>query len=202
MMNFIKKHGFYVVSAVAILCLAYPTFASQDASSTASPAQAKQVVTATIDDALKLIMNPKTTSANKRASLKVLVEPFFDFTTITMLTVGKDYWPTLSADQKTSLSTAFEKYLLGFYLDKVLQFASQDVKYGEPIPSGKNRVHIPVTVTSGSRTYTMLYKLYYKDRWKAYDFEFEGVSIITTYHSQFEPFLKKKDIAGLIAQLK
>jgi phospholipid transport system substrate-binding protein len=167
-----------------------------------SPQYAFQLVKSTVGDAVGIIDNAKIPAADKRAKLSALVTPFFDFKTITMLTVGKEYWSKLTTAEVQSLSAAYQTYLMKFYLDKVVQFSTGKITYGNPTSVSATKVHIPVTMFGDGQDYKMLYKLYYKDGWKAYDFELEGVSIIQTYHTQFEPFLKKGDIAGLIRVLK
>ncbi len=187
-----------VIFLIAVLIISgYGLYAQ----STGAPQEAGQLVKTTVSDALKIIDSPTISTANKREKLKALIMPFFDFKTITMLTVGKEYWSKLSPDEAASLTSAYERYLLKFYLDKVVQLSAGKVTYGTPISVG-SKVHVPVTMTDKGQQYQMMYKFYYKNGWKAYDFELEGVSIIQTYHSQFEPFLKKGDINGLIRVLK
>lgn len=49
----------------------------------------------------------------------------------------------------------------------------------------------------------MLYKLYKsKDSWKIYDVEIQGVSIISTYRSQFSHILEKGTIDDLLLKLE
>lgn len=49
----------------------------------------------------------------------------------------------------------------------------------------------------------MIYKLYKsKKDWKIYDLEVEGVSIISTYRSQFDQVLSKGTIDELLQRLE
>ena len=191
------KRAFFIFIA---LFMGYQSLSATTAAT--SPQYAFQLVKSTIGDAVSIIENTKISDADKRAKLSILVTPFFDFKTITMLSVGKEYWSKLTPSEVQSLSTTYQTYLMKFYLDKVTQFSTGKITYGSPISVSTTKVHIPVTMFGDGREYKMLYKLYYKDGWKAYDFELEGVSIIQTYHTQFEPYLKKGDIAGLSRVLK
>ncbi len=189
------KRCFLILIALMVMGLRHHVIAQ-------APQEAFQLVKTTVTDALKIIDNPKIASANKRNMLGTLVSPFFDFKTITMLTVGKEYWGTISPADAQALTTSYQRYLMKFYLDKVIQFSTGKVTYGAPISVSATKAHIPVTMTGDGRDYKMLYKLYFKNGWKAYDFELEGVSVIQTYHTQFEPYLEKNNIAGLLKVLK
>ena len=49
----------------------------------------------------------------------------------------------------------------------------------------------------------MLYKLYKsKQGWRIYDLEIQGVSLISTYRSQFDEILRNKTVDDLLAKLE
>jgi phospholipid transport system substrate-binding protein len=49
----------------------------------------------------------------------------------------------------------------------------------------------------------MIYKLYKsKQGWRIYDIEIQGVSLISTYRSQFDEILRKKTVDDLFAKLE
>jgi len=103
-----------VIFLIAVLIISgYGLYAQ----TTGSPQEALQLVKTTVSDALKIIDSPTISTANKREKLKALTMPFFDFKTITMLTVGKEYWGKLSPEEAVSLTSAYERYLLKFYLE-------------------------------------------------------------------------------------
>jgi phospholipid transport system substrate-binding protein len=67
----------------------------------------------------------------------------------------------------------------------------------------KKRVQLPTYLVSKGTRYSMLYKLYNKkNSWKIYDIEIQGVSIISTYRSQFDGVLKHGTIQDLLEKLK
>ena len=49
----------------------------------------------------------------------------------------------------------------------------------------------------------MIYKMYKsKKDWKIYDVEFEGISIISTYRSQFDQVLSKRTMDELLQRIE
>jgi phospholipid transport system substrate-binding protein len=62
---------------------------------------------------------------------------------------------------------------------------------------------IPTEIISNNNRISMIYKLYKsKKDWKIYDLEVEGVSIISTYRSQFDQVLSKGTIDELLQRLE
>ena len=75
----------------------------------------------------------------------------------------------------------------------------------------KDIIHIPMMLLSEGKEITILHKLHKVDasskdnahgRWKVYDVEIEGVSILLTYRSQFDDILRHGTVEDLLSQLE
>ena len=75
----------------------------------------------------------------------------------------------------------------------------------------KNAIHIPMVLISDDKEIAMLYRLHKVDeanksranvRWKIYDVEIEGVSILLTYRSQFDDILRRGTVKDLLSHLE
>ena len=67
----------------------------------------------------------------------------------------------------------------------------------------KNTINIPVELVSKDKKVNMLYKLRkVEKRWKIYDVEIQGVSIVLTYRAQFNDILSKGTVKDLLLQLE
>jgi len=131
-----------------------------------------------------------------------IIEPVFNFPLMSRLTLGKKHWPSLTQDQKKKFITLFTKRLKDSYLDKMLLYSDEKIKYNAPVQI-KKKVHIPTILISKDNKINMLYKLYKsKQGWKIYDIEIQGVSLISTYRSQFEEILRNKTVEDLLAKLE
>ena len=118
------------------------------------------------------------------------------------LALGKKHWPSLTQDQKKKFITLFTKRLKDSYLDKMMLYSDEKIKYNAPVQI-KKKVHIPTILVSKDNNINMLYKLYKsKQGWKIYDLEIQGVSLISTYRSQFEEILRNKTVEDLLAKLE
>ena len=138
----------------------------------------------------------------KKEQICEIIEPVFNFPLMSRLTLGKKHWPSLTQDQKKKFITLFTKRLKDSYLDKMLLYSDEKIKYNAPVQI-KKKVHIPTILVSKDNKINMLYKLYKsKQGWKIYDIEIQGVSLISTYRSQFEEILRNKTVEDLLAKLE
>jgi phospholipid transport system substrate-binding protein len=63
-------------------------------------------------------------------------------------------------------------------------------------------IHISMEILSDDSKLVILYKLREADgRWRIYDVEIEGVSILLTYRSQFDEILRRGGVKSLFDQL-
>jgi phospholipid transport system substrate-binding protein len=60
-----------------------------------------------------------------------------------------------------------------------------------------------MVLISNGKGAAVLYKLHKtSERWKIYDVEIQGVSILLTYRSQFDDILRRGSVEDLLFQLK
>ena len=118
------------------------------------------------------------------------------------LTLGRKYWPGLSEKNKEKFTELFVDRLKSTYVDKLSLYTNEKVDYETPVQNGI-KIQIPTKVISKDKNFTMLYKLYRSSSgWKIYDIEIEGVSLISTYRSQFNDILSKGTIDDLLSKLE
>jgi phospholipid transport system substrate-binding protein len=118
------------------------------------------------------------------------------------LSLGPKYWPDLSPEQKERFTELFIERLRRFYLNKLTAYTDEKVAYRPPLAVGK-KVHVPTLLISKGNEISMLYKLYpSSNSWKIYDIEIEGVSIISSYRSQFKEILQKGTFDNLLQKME
>ncbi len=138
----------------------------------------------------------------KKKEIVEIVTPMFNFSLMSKLTLGKKHWPGLTKDQKEKFIELFTKRLKDSYLDKLMLYSDEKIEYKESVQI-KKKVHIPTILTSKNNKISMLYKLYKsKLGWRIYDIEVQGVSLISTYRSQFDEILRSKTVDDLLAKLE
>lgn len=137
----------------------------------------------------------------KLADEKVL--PFFNFTRMTQLAVGRS-WRDANDAQKKSLIEEFRTLLVRTYSTSLSQFRNQTIDV-KPVKmaAGETEVVVKTQVNQpGGQPIPIDYSMEKSgDSWKVYDVLIDGVSLVTNYRSSFATEIQKSGIDGLIKSL-
>jgi len=138
----------------------------------------------------------------KEKQVSKIVSPIFDFPLMAKLALGRKHWPKLTAPQREKFTRLFVERLKTSYREKVALYTNERVSF-KPAVQKKKIVYIPMELISKDRKIVMLYKLRKVDkRWKIYDVEIQGVSILLTYRSQFDDILRSGTVEDLLSRLE
>jgi phospholipid transport system substrate-binding protein len=163
---------------------------------------AKELLETKIEAALAVLQRKDLVQQEKNKEVVKIVEPIFDYYLMAKLTLGRKYWPGLSEKNRKEFTDLFVARLKGTYVDKLSLYTDEKVVYETPVQKGI-KIRIPTSVISKNKKIAMMYKLYKSSNgWKIYDIEIEGVSLISTYRSQFYDILNKGTIDDLLLKLK
>jgi phospholipid transport system substrate-binding protein len=118
------------------------------------------------------------------------------------LALGRTHWPKLTNPQREKFTQLFAKRLKDSYREKISLYTDEKALLNPAIRK-KKAIFIPMQLMSKDKKIDMLYKLRKVDeRWKIYDVEIQGVSIILTYRSQFNDILRKGTVEDILSQLE
>ncbi len=165
---------------------------------------AEEALKCKLDAVISVLQKKELEIETKKKEILEIITPIFDFSLMAKLTLGRKYWPGLAKEKQERFTELFIKRLKESYLEKLTRntFSDEKIVYNAPIQV-KKKIHIPTDLISKGNNISMLYKLYKsKQDWKIYDIEIEGVSIITTYRSQFYEVLSKGTIDDLLKKLE
>ena len=155
-----------------------------------------------LDAAITVLQKKDMDPQKKNEQLVEIVKPMFDFHLMAKLSLGRKYWPGLSDTKRDEFTERFIKRLQSSYLEKLSLYTDEKVIFKTPVRDNR-KVRIPTELISNNNKISMTYKLFKSHNdWKIYDIEIEGVSIISTYRSQFDQVLSKGTIDELIQRLE
>ena len=182
--------------AVLSLLILSQTVMADDISS------AKKELKSKLDAAILVLQKNDLEQETKNNEVIEIVTPLFDFSLMARLSLGRKYWSGLTKENKKSFTDLFVKRLKESYLEKLNLYTNEIIVYGAPVQV-KKKIHIPTELISKDNKIDMLYKLYKsKSGWKIYDIEIQGVSIISTYRSQFAEVMSTGTIDDLLLKLE
>jgi len=154
-------------------------------------------------DAVFTVLQKKDLSPQaKNSEVVEIVTPMFDFQLMAKLSLGRQYWPDLSKENRERFTALFVNRLRESYLSKLTTYTDETVVYEQPVKVN-GKVHIPTSLISKDKKISMLYKFYQSsDQWKIYDIEIQGVSIIRSYQSQFSEILRNSTFDDLLLKME
>ena len=152
---------------------------------------------------LALLQQKELEQQAKTKKAVKIIESMFDFPLMARLTLKK-YWAGLGQEKKEKFIELFKKNLKEFYLETLNLYTDEKIVYKAPVQGKKKRkVLIPTELISKGERISMDYKLYQsKNKWKIYDVEIKGTSIIRTYQSQFYHDMRSGTIDDLLQKLE
>lgn len=163
---------------------------------------AEQAVRQAVDAVMSLLRDASLDRDAKRDKTMAVIEPVFDFALMAKLTLGKSYWPKLDEQQRKEFEELFIQRLENTYFDKAEMLSDEKVEFGDPVKVG-NKVQVKTSIRSKDEVIDMLYKLYKREnKWRVYDLEIQGVSIVSSYRSEYVPILRDGSPDDLLQKMR
>jgi phospholipid transport system substrate-binding protein len=141
---------------------------------------------------------------NQEARIKKInkiVSPIFDFPLMAKLALGREHWSELTDEQQEKFTRLFIERLKFSYREKVSLYTNEEVMF-KPAVKKKSLVYIPMELKTKDKKIALMHKLRkVGKRWKVYDVEIQGISILLTYRSQFDDILNNGTVEDLLSRL-
>ncbi|MGD2094550.1 MAG: ABC transporter substrate-binding protein, partial [Phycisphaerales bacterium] len=132
-----------------------------------------------------------------------IVTPIFDFSLMARLSLGRKHWPKFGPPQREKFTKLFTELLKRTYREKIALYKDEQVLFKPAERKRKNVAFIPTELIHNDKKVAILYKLReVEKRWKIYDVEIQGISILLTYRSQFDEILRKDTVEEFLSRLE
>ncbi len=193
----LRKHGVSLVAMallVATICLS-PGFARSEGG-------AIDEIELVAASALNVLRGDGSEDA-KREEIERIADQHFAFTTIAKLCLGRS-WREFSAEERQEYVQLFRVFLAQRYGTQLDRYSGEEVTVlGEQSePRGDMTVHTELIRPTGDRI-SIDYRLRkYDADWRIIDVTIEGVSLVSSFRSQFREVLKDGGPQALIQQLR
>lgn len=160
-----------------------------------------------LDKVLAVLTDPdrpdrgqKALSPETLGKLKNIAKDYFDFTELTMRSVGQP-WLEMTDTQRTELEEAFTNLLERTYLQKAAEYNGETVEYVNEMIKG-DRAFVLTNVNYQDKAIPVNYRMINRNQWMIYDVIIEGVSLVKNYRTQFSKVLQKESPEHLTSLLR
>jgi len=162
----------------------------------------ERLVHITLDAVLGVLRNKELDPRAREEKVSEIVTPVFDFPLMAKLSLGQGPWAKLTRPQRQRFTDLFVLRLKDTYREKLALYTGEQVMI-KPAVAKDKKIQVPTEVVTQDKSVAVVYLLArLEDRWRVYDVEIEGISIVRTYRSQFEEILSKGTVEDLLRRLE
>lgn len=158
---------------------------------------------ATIDQVIGVVTDPqyKDDRPTRRAKMKDLIFPKFNFVEMGKRSLGKKRWKERTPEERRAFVDLFGKLLENSYANKLESFSDEKIVYVDEIVKGRYAM-VKTEVVRTNDTVSVDYKLIKSsEEWRVYDLVVEGVSLVKNYRSQFGKIIHNDSFDALMEKL-
>jgi len=164
----------------------------------------RDVVKTAVDGVIDVLKARKDTSVlttEDRDAIRKAVEGYFDFPEMAKRALGRP-WKEMNEAQRDEYVGSFRELLERTYGNRLSEYNDQKVEYGEVVVKGRIAV-VDSEVVDADKSIPVRYKLVHKEvGWGVYDIKIEGISMVSTYRTDFGASVDKNGIEGFLSDLK
>ncbi|MHB9074885.1 MAG: MlaC/ttg2D family ABC transporter substrate-binding protein [Desulfobaccales bacterium] len=153
-------------------------------------------------DRVMAIQNNDSLSREARGqAIHQIVSSSFDFNAMAKDVLGGTF-DQLSSSQRGEFIDTFRYLFQDSYTRLVLNFLKQEnIEYGKATQGG-GKAKVDTVIKRPNENIPVTYLMHSTSGWKLYDVVVDGVSILSTYRSQFGNVIKTKSFNYLIDKMK
>ncbi len=162
---------------------------------------------APIEKVLEILRDPQYKNPDmkqqQRDKIIQITNQVFDFKAMSRLALGRN-WKSLNPQEQKDFVAAFGDLLNSTYMDKVQgEYRDETVSFlnQEIIATGK--AIVKTKILRKPHDIPVVYAMFLDgDKWRIYDVNVEGISLIKNYRTQFDQILTKDSPNQLIERIK
>lgn len=159
-----------------------------------------------VDKVLKLVGDPavkREPVRERRAALRKIADDIFDWEETAKRSLGT-HWQQRTTAEREEFVRLFADLLERSYMSKIELYDGEKVGYAGDTIDGNLAVVRTKLVNKAGNEMGVNYKMLRRDgeRWRVYDVEIEGVSLVANYRTQLNSLLRRSSYPEVVRALK
>ncbi|HEU4439896.1 MAG TPA: ABC transporter substrate-binding protein [Methylomirabilota bacterium] len=159
-----------------------------------------------VDRVLKTLDDPSLKGQNKladrRVAIRKIANEIFDFAEIAKRSLAQ-HWQPLSEAQRNEFVGLFADLLERSYISKIETYGGEKIQYtGERMDGDYATVSTRIVTKNGTEVPVDYRMVKRADHWLVYDVSIEGVSLVSSYRTQFNKIIQTSSYNELVAKLR
>ena len=184
------------IGLVAAALLATPGLADD-------PADAEAIVRETVDRVLTVLAREGLSADQRRQEIEEIAYDQFDFATISRLVLARN-WKRFSPGQRDEFAEQFKLLLSKSYGSRIERYEQEEVKILDSRVEKRGDVTVRTRIEGGKADGVEVdYRLRKKEGpWKLIDVVVEGVSLVSSYRSEYKGILGSGSPEDLLKRMR
>lgn len=159
-----------------------------------------------IDRVLKTLDEPSLKGegnvANRRKAVRKVAIEIFDFPEMARRSLAR-HWQGLGEPERQEFVGLFTDLLEQSYISRIETYGGERITYGAERVDGDTATVGTKIITKNGTEVPVDYRMLKRgDRWRVFDVNIEGVSLINNYRTQFNKIIQTSSYAELIKRMK
>jgi len=150
---------------------------------------------------LKSRSNQDVMTLADREAIRQAVEGYFDFREMATRSLGRP-WRKMDTVQRDDFVNTFRELLERSYGNRLSEYRNQTVSYGKVKTKGRRAIVDSEVIDAEKKTPVRYSLIHRKNGWRVYDIKIEGISLVSTFRTDFGQSVGKEGIDGFISALK
>src|SRR5204863_9801430 len=158
------------------------------------------------DSVLKILSDPELKKGSKvaerRRAIRTVANEIFDFGEISRRSLAV-HWPARSPAERQEFVALFGDLLENAYITKIEGYSGEKIVYLAETADGNQAIVKTRIVTRQGAESPVQYRMFRQgERWRAYDVNIEGISLVSNYRAQFNTIITRSGYPDLVTKLK
>jgi phospholipid transport system substrate-binding protein len=159
-----------------------------------------------IDQVIKMLEDPslkgEAKAADRRKAVRAIASDIFDFSEMARRSLAR-HWKGLNERDRQEFVALFTDLLERSYFSRIESYGGERIAYANEQSEGDIATVNTRIVTKNGTEVPVDYRMLKRgDRWRVYDVNIEGVSLIGNYRTQFNKIIQTSSYAELIKRMK
>ncbi len=165
--------------------------------------EVKSTIEAILDTLRDKNLSRPAKKEDRRNKIRTLIKERFDFDEMAQRALAT-HWEKRTPAEKKEFTSIFSELLEASYIGKIEAYTDEKITYDKELVRDDGKFGaVNTTIVTKNVNIPIDYKVMLKgNKWLVYDVSIEGVSLISTYRTQYNKIIVKESYTKLVEKMK
>ena len=162
----------------------------------------REALEITVNKLIAIAADKSIDEQTKKTDLTTIISSEVDFDAVSKRIISKP-WKMASEEQQKQFKQQFLIVMVNTYFTLLKEYSDEKVLFVDEQLKNENYAIVDTELVSGNKKIPVRYRLLKNnEQWKIYDFIPEGISLVSTYRTNYASILENDGIDALLAEMR